>query len=164
MLLFVFAWRHYEFSMYWILNRAWVYTFVSSQSAQNILYHILACIDICCIHLAVIQYIYYDTLYSKSSHGVQFSWKTYNTGRQKPLRVMLTFAESALYQLNCLSDKGIITLCYLAGAASCTQTMRKWTGKKRLHSLFPWRPPPIGIARVPSQQSKHTKYVLYRRH
>ena len=78
MLLFVFAWRHYEFSMYWILNRAWVYTFVSSQSAQNILYHILACIDICCIHLAVIQYIYYDTLYSKSSHSVQLHncfWK-----------------------------------------------------------------------------------------
>ena len=77
MLLFVFAWRHYEFSMYWILNRAWVYTFVSSQSAQNI-YHILACIDICCIHLAVIQYIYYDTLYTKSSHSVQLHscfWK-----------------------------------------------------------------------------------------
>ena len=47
--------------------------------SQHKMYTIfLPCIDICCIHLAVIQYIYYDTLYTKSSHSVQLHncfWK-----------------------------------------------------------------------------------------
>ena len=47
--------------------------------SQHKIYTIfLPCIDICCIHLAVIQYIYYDTLYSKSSQSVHnCSWKNF---------------------------------------------------------------------------------------